>query len=168
MATQRRPVPLQSTSIPTAVRVDRRPEPGRFFDRNCARTIKGMVLDIVQGRGPIHFGAVAREITQLHGWKRVGGRTRTQIADCSKAPARTEEPQGVFLWPGSPEPAIHWRDMPDRDPSETPIAEFAGLLAAEPRLRHTENAALAFSRRLELSRLAAFAAATQRLDGRSP
>ena len=166
-----------STSTPVSgIRADQVAEPDRFFDADYARAIKGMVHDIVQSRGPIHFDAVAREITRFHGWQRVGQRIRTRIEDCSKAPARTEEAQGVFLWPKEPEPLIEWRDLPDRDAGEIPIAELAGLLAAEPQLRYADDAPLALSRRLGLSRLAAgrremleaaFAAAAQRLDDRS-
>ena len=71
-----------------------------------------------------------------------------------------------------PEPVIGWRELPERDAGEIAVAELAGLLAAEPRLRDADDRALTLARRLGVSRLAsgrremleaAFAAALERL-----
>ncbi|SOH94851.1 Part of AAA domain-containing protein [Monaibacterium marinum] len=144
--------------------VDRRDEPApsdgpepnseAFHDSSYDTTLRDMIRGIVNKQGPVHLNAVARQIADRHGWKRVGGRIRARVEAASAGLERMVEPCGVFLWTSTPEAMIRWRDIPGRDPAEISVAEIAGLLQAEPELLQAEDSVLALARRLGLSRLA--------------
>ena len=130
------------------------PDPDAFHDPSYDATLSAMIGDIVEAEGPVHLDAVARQIAERHGWKRVGGRIRARVEAVSAGVARTREPNGTFLWAHAPEAVVRWRDLPGRDPSEISTAEIAGLLQEEPGLLDAEDSVLALARRLGLSRLA--------------
>ncbi|MEM7709279.1 MAG: DUF3320 domain-containing protein [Pseudomonadota bacterium] len=129
------------------------PDPDSFHDPSYDATLRAMIRAIVEMQGPVHLSAVARQIAERHGWKRVGGRIRARVETESAEIERTVEPSGTFLWASSPEAKVRWRDVPDRDAAEISVAEIAGLLQAEPDLLKTEDPVLALARRLGLSRL---------------
>lgn len=130
------------------------PDPEAFHDPSYDKTLHTMIQSIVETQGPVHLDAVARQIAERHGWKRVGGRIRARVEAVSATMARTCEPNGTFLWARAPEAVVRWRDLPGRDPSEISTAEIAGLLQEEPGLLDTDDSVLALARRLGLSRLA--------------
>ncbi len=129
------------------------PDPDAFFEPSYDATLRAMVDAIVQARGPIHMDAVAREIAERHGWKRVGGRIRTRVETATKGIDATREPGGTFLWTGAPEAVIEWRGLLDRDPTEIPVAELAGLLRAQPDILQGDDPVLSLARTLGLARL---------------
>lgn len=130
------------------------PDPEAFHDPSYDETLRTMVREMVETHGPIHLDAVARQIAERHGWKRVGGRIRARIEGASAALDQSHEPGGAFLWITPPEEIVAWRDIPGRNPKEISISEIAGLLQIEPALLQAEDPVLALARRLGLSRLA--------------
>ena len=129
-------------------------DPEAFHDPSYDETLRAMIRSIVKTQGPVHLDAVARQIAERHGWKRVGGRIRARVEAASIGIERGVEPGGTFLWASAPESTVRWRDVPGRDAAEISAAEIAGLLQMEPDLLQADDPVLALARRLGLSRLA--------------
>ena len=129
------------------------PDPDAFHDPSYDETLRSIVRNIVAEHGPVHLDAVARQVAELHGWKRVGGRIRTRVEGACTGMESTYELNGTFLWAAPPRDTVTWRDIPGRDAAEISVAEIAGLLEAEPELLHEDDQVLALARRLGLSRL---------------
>lgn len=129
------------------------PDPDAFFDPEYTPVLNAMIDRIVSENGPVHFDALAREIASRHGWSRVGGRIRARVESCTSEQHRTEEASGTFLWPSTPEAIISWRGANERDPSEIPLAEIAGLQRQRPEIALSEDPPHTLSRALGRARL---------------
>lgn len=130
-----------------------RPDPELFHEASYDQTLRAMIQTLVLSHGPIHLDAVARQVAERHGWKRVGGRIRARVEGACDGMETTHEPSGAFLWATAPEDIVEWRNISDRDPAEISIAEIAGLLKLEPDLLRSDDPVLALARRFGLASL---------------
>lgn len=141
--------PRDSEAHPSAVTTNA----DRFFDESYTPELLLMLQEVVATQGPMPETALARQISQLHGWQRTGGRIQARISALLGIFDTTTEEGSLFLWPkGSVKARIPFRGMAGRTIREISRAEIADLI--------DQNAAkilAAEDNYLEIARLAGIA-----------
>lgn len=136
-------------------------EPDRFFDEGYSATLAELVLQLVQTQGAMTEAALARSVSQLHGWQRTGGRIQARVATFHKLLDQQDENGTIFFWPkGGVVPRVPFTGLGGRSLREVSRTEIAWMED-----QHSARISASVDPVLELSRLLGVARLSQ--DARS-
>lgn len=131
------------------------PDAARFFEADYTPVLAALIQKLAQDEGPLTEAALARRVSQLHGWQRTGGRIQARVAEMHHLLDIAEETEVRFFWPKAgvanrkPFQGLGGRGI--REVSRTEIAWMEDQQAE--RIAAAEDPVLELSRLLGIARL---------------
>lgn len=131
------------------------PDADRFFEDGYTPQLLALMEKVIASQGPMPEAALARRISQLHGWQRTGGRIQARVAALQGVFDVTIEEETRFLWArGSVRDRVPFRGMNERALREISRAEIAELIDRNlARLGAVEDPDLELARLAGIGRL---------------